>query len=301
MLTMHPVVLRGRSGLELPPEEFAGRVGRVKAALAERGLDALIAFGDARHYAPLAWVCGLVPMLKWALVVVPAHGETELFTAMPGTRDLPAIRRIAVVGSVAPIGGLAAALARFDRVAVAGLPTMRSSTEATIRGATEVADGAEAFLAALMATPSQRERALLRTATANARAAAAAIIDAYNGGAVLSDALLAGDLAAREAGMHDVRVLWSADSGLTLRPLGRPTAIRPEPLVVYVAVETGGYWGEALRSSGSGARMPSALAPVARLGLGVIEGVEDVRETGFYSHRGFDEQGALRALATEVV
>ena len=298
MLTMHPVVLRGRAGLALPPEEFAARVATVQAELAERSLDALVAFGDARSYAPLTWVSGLVPMLRWAVAVVPAAGETELYVAMPGAREGPAMRKLAAVGPVALIGALPAALARFDRVTVAGLPAMRAATEATIRRATEVIDGGDRLLGELMAVPSQSERELLRVAAATAEYAAATIEGAYAEGATASDALLAGDFAARKAGMHDVRVLWSLDGGLTLRPFNVAVDIRPKPLVFYLAVETGGYWGEALRSLDGRAHL--ALAPIARLGLWVEEGVEEPLAPGFYSYRACEESGALRSRTVEV-
>lgn len=298
MLTMQPVVIRGRTGLLLGPEEFAARVAQVQAALAERELDALVAFGDARSYAPLTWVTGLVPMLKWAVALVPAAGESELYLAMPGARDLPAMRRLAAAGSVAAIGELAAALSRFGPIAVAGLSAMRAATEATIRGAAEVVAGGDELLAALMAAPSAGERKLLRLAGGTAQDAASEIEDAYASGASVTDALLAGELSARAAGMHDVRLLWSLDRGLTLRPLASRIEVSREPLVFYLAVETGGYWGEALRSIDCRAQL--TLAPIARLGLCVEEGIKEPLGPGVYSLRAIDDSGALCSRTVEV-
>jgi hypothetical protein len=300
MLTMHPVALRGRTALELAPEEFEARRVALQAQLVRRGLDALLAFGDARSYAPLAWVTGLVPMLKSAVAVVPASGESEIYLAMPGAREPAAMRKLAVVGSVGAIGELAAALTRFGRVAVAGIEAMRAGTEATIRRATEVVDGGDVLLNELMAVPSERERELLRLAAATAQDAALAIAGAYADGATVSHALLCGDFAARDSGMHDVRVLWSPDGGRTLRPPEAHVKARPEPFVFYIAVETSGYWGEALRSLGGGALFPAGLAPIARLGLCVDERVEGALTAGFYSFRALDQAGALRSRTTEV-
>jgi Xaa-Pro aminopeptidase len=298
MLSLHPVVLRGQTGLVFPPEEFAGRVAGVQHELAERGLDAALAYGDARTYAPLAWICGLVPMLKWAVAVVPAAGEVELYAAMPGTRDLPRMRTLAAVGSVAGFGDLAGALTRFAQVAVAGLPVMRARVETCIRRATDVVDGAALF-AGLMAIPSERERAALRRAAAIAEDAAAAVLDACTRGATAEEALLRGDGTARDAGAHDVRVMWSRDGGWTLRPL-EPGVEPAEPLAFYLAVETGGYWGEAVRSTGSVGRLPTGLAPMARLGLEVEEGVAGDPGPGFCSHRELDAVGRLSSRTVEL-
>ena len=207
MLTMQPVILRGRTGLAFGPQEFAERVAALQQELAARDLDAAVAFGDARNYAPLTWVTGLVPMLKWAVVVTPAVGETELYLAMPGVRDLPRMNKLAVAGSIAPIGALPAALARFDCVALAGAHAMRAASESMIRQATATVDG-DSLFAQLMAVPSEREREVLRLAAASAKASATATMDAWARGETATEALLCGDLSARRAGMHDVRVLF---------------------------------------------------------------------------------------------
>jgi hypothetical protein len=298
MLTMHPVVLRGRTGLALPGEEFAERVARTQNALSDHGLDAILAFGDSRNYAPLTWVSGLVPMLKWAVALVPNSGEVELFVAMPGARDLPAIRRLAVVGSVSAISELPQRLATLQRVAVAGLGATRARTEAAIRSATEIVEGGDQLLGEMMSLPSPAERGLLRQAASTARQAVTTIAVSYAGGTTVSDALLAGDRAARVAGMHDTRLLFSLDSGRTLRPLTGRVAAHPDALAFYLAVELGGYWGEALGSVGSCVHL--ALAPIARLGLSVEEGVEEPLGPGIYSLRELDEAGALRSRTIEV-
>jgi Xaa-Pro aminopeptidase len=298
MLTMQPVVLRGRTGLSCEAEEFSARVTALQAALAHAGLDAAVAFGDARTYAPLTWICGLVPMLRWAVVVVPATGDPELYAAMPGARDLPRMRTLAAVGSVAPIAALPASLARFERVGLAGGQAMRAATESAIRAATEVVD-IDQMLADLMEVPSPRERELLREAAVAAEAAASAALEAWTNHATTTEALLAADLSARRAGMHDVRILWSPDAGLTLTPLEPGADVRPVTLLFYLAVQTGGYWGEALRCSGLG-QIPPALTPLARLGLSVQEGVAQARTAGFYSHRELDSAGNPSSWLSEV-
>ena len=82
MQTMQPVVLRGLTGLALPPEEFERRADAVRRELVRLGVDALIVHGDARDYAPLAWVTGFIPMTRWGVAVVPAEGGVELAQAI---------------------------------------------------------------------------------------------------------------------------------------------------------------------------------------------------------------------------
>jgi Xaa-Pro aminopeptidase len=299
MLTVQPVLLRGRSGLALPAREFASRVASVQVALGECGADALAAYGDARSYAPLAWLVGLVPMLGWAVAVVPSEGPVELYTAS-AARDVTAMRALAAVDAVAAVSVLPAALAARRRVALAGMRAMRATTEDAIRGSgAEILDG-DGLVAELMATPSAGERELLRAAANAAASAAAAVERSHLAGASAADALLDGDLEARLAGMQDARVLWSSDGGRTLRPLTGAASARVEVLAFYIAVQTGGYWGDALRSTGRCATLPAGLAPIARLGLDVVEGVAEPLRSGVHSVRELDATGAWSSRTVEV-
>lgn len=304
METMHPVVLRGRTELALPLEEFAARLVSTQRALAERGLDALVVHGDARDYAPLAWITGLVPMLKWAVAIVPAAGGAELYLAMPGTRDLPAMRKLAAVAAVDGIAALGAALSRFDRVALVGARRMRAGQEAAIRANACVVDDGDALFADLTAAVSPRELELLRTSAALAEEAAEVVAESWLGGARAGAALLDGDLLARELGAHDVRVLWSHDGGRSFRPLLRPEASRPEPFAFYLAVECGGYWGEAFRTLEALPDEPLAPHPLvartARLWLAIEESDGEPSRPGVYSLRRTTASGAVTSRTVEI-
>jgi hypothetical protein len=301
---MQPVILRGLTALALPHEEFALRSAAIRGELASETLDALVVHGDARHYAALAWVTGFVPMLRWGIAVVPADGEPELFLAMPGTRDLPAMRKLAAVSAVKAIPALDASLRRFGCVALAGARSMHARQEAAIRACVRVAGDGDELLARLTAEPSEEELRLLETAAGWAAEAAQTVEEAWRDGAGAGPALLAGDLLARERGAHDVRLLWSPDGGCTLLPLMSPVSDRPDPFAFYLAVEHGGYWGEAFRTPGAAVDERTAphpiVAPVARLWLSIDETDEEPRRPGVYSIRTTTVSGAVTSRTVRI-
>jgi hypothetical protein len=304
MQTMQPVVLRGRSGLAFGPEEFQPRVAAVQHELTRQGLDALVLYGDARDYAPVAWVTGFVPMLKWAVAVVAADADVELYLAAPGTRDLAAMGRLACVSAVYPIGALGGSLRRFGRVALAGGRRMRARQEAAVRAGAAVAGNGDALLAGLTAKLSVAELQLLEAAAHVAEDAAGRVVQMWRHGAGANPALLAGDLRARELGAHDVRLLWSADGGRGLRPPPAPAAVRPDPFAFYLAVELGGYWGEAFRTPGAPADAEPAahgiVAPTARLWLSIEESHDEPLRPGVYSIRSATTSGAVTSKTVRV-
>ncbi|MGH2876401.1 MAG: hypothetical protein ACRDLV_09135, partial [Solirubrobacteraceae bacterium] len=295
--TMQPVVLRGRAGLALPAEEFAPRVAAIQRELARQGLDALVLYGDARAYAPVAWVTGYVPMLKWAVAVVPADGGVELYLGSPGRRDLPAMRRLAVAASVDGMAPLGHALERHRRVALAGGRHIRARQAETLQTSTTVAGDGDALLRAVAAEPSPAEVRLLRAAAGLTQEAADVVAQMWENGAGAGPALLAGDLSARERGAHDVRLLWSPDGGRSLRPYSGPVPMRPDPFAFYLAVELGGYWGEAFRTPGAMPDEPPAahpaVPPAARMWLSIEETFDPPVRPGVYSIRSTTTSGAV--------
>lgn len=301
---MQPVVLRGLTVLALAPEEFEQRAGAVREELARQGLDALVLHGNARHYAPLTWVTGFIPMTRWGVAVVPAEGGVELFLATPGARDLPAMRRLAAVDAVAGIAALERCVRSFDRIAIAGARHLRAPTEAAIRACAEVSGDGDALLAAVAGEPSPAELRLLDAAADCAAQAASRVEEAWRAGAAAGPALLAGDLLAREQGAHDVRLLWSPDGGRTFGPLTCPVGERPDPFAFYLAVERGGYWGEAFRAPGAPPDEPSAphpiIAPAARMWLSIEELAGEPRGSGVYSIRTASASGAVRSRTVRI-
>ena len=255
METMHPVVLRGRTGgsaQALPREEFTDRVSALQEAIARGGFAAAAVFGDSRDYGPLCYVSGYIPMLRWAVALVPASGDPSLFLAAP-SRDMAFTRLLTWIEDVQPVSALRGALDELSRtgtVALVGAERMRGSVRRQIDGAGHLVE-ADALLSGRMSTPRPREVALLRTADALVGHAADQAEHAYAEGRGATEALAVAERAAREQGAHDVRALYSPDGGRSLRTFETAVAGRPTPNVFYLAVEVDGYWGETFRSVGA--------------------------------------------------
>lgn len=250
---MHPVVLRGRTGgpgPALPREEFAERVEALRAAVAHAGLAGAAVYGDARDYGALCYVSGYIPMLRWAVALIPAHGEPSLYLAAP-SRDITFTRSLTAIDDVHPVASLEdglARLARQGRVALLGAERIRQAVRRRLANAADLVNGEDTLLAARMRTPRPRELTLLRGADALTRRAADLAENEYARGAGVTAALLTAVRAAREEGAHDVRGLYSPDGGRTLRPFETVVEGRPRPFVFYLAAELDGYWGETFRT-----------------------------------------------------
>jgi Xaa-Pro aminopeptidase len=74
----------------LPPPltraELAERLAAIRAAMAERGLDTLVIYGDREHVGTLRWATGFDPRFEEALLIVPREGPPLLLT---GNECLP--------------------------------------------------------------------------------------------------------------------------------------------------------------------------------------------------------------------
>lgn len=69
---------------QLPRSVFDGRIGRLRAAMAENGLDAVVIYGDREHAANIAWATGYDPRFEEALLVVTAGRKPVLFAGNEG-------------------------------------------------------------------------------------------------------------------------------------------------------------------------------------------------------------------------
>jgi len=115
---------------------------------------------------------------------------------------------------------------------------------------------------------SAREIAVLATANDIARRAAAAAVEAYDGGAGRRAALAAADYAARAGNAHDCRIT----AGTRLGGIAGISEVRDDrgPLTAVIAAEYLGYWGIAAIRLGTEAVDNLALdRVVARLRPGV--------------------------------
>ncbi|MCX7645364.1 MAG: M24 family metallopeptidase [Rhodobacteraceae bacterium] len=82
---------------ELPPEpdlaEYRARLAALRAAMAGRGLDAMVVYGDREHAANLHWLTGFDPRFEEAVLVVRPEGAALLAgnECLPYTRVSPLV------------------------------------------------------------------------------------------------------------------------------------------------------------------------------------------------------------------
>jgi hypothetical protein len=91
--------LIARSLAELPDATFEARLGRVRAAMAEAQIDALVAYTNNTRPAAVSWLVGFVPYWSEALLVVPRDRAPYLVAAL-SFRVKSWIERVSRVGDV---------------------------------------------------------------------------------------------------------------------------------------------------------------------------------------------------------
>src|SRR5271168_862949 len=102
--------LIARSLLELPDAALEARLDRVRAAMRERQLDALLIYTNNTRAAGVSWLTGFVPYWSEALLIVPRTGAPVLVAAL-SFRVKSWIERVSRIGEVlhSPRIGLKAA------------------------------------------------------------------------------------------------------------------------------------------------------------------------------------------------
>ncbi len=68
----------------VPAEVYAQRQANLKAAMLEKGLDALVVYADREHNANLTWLCGYDPRFEEALVVFGVNDTPALLVGNEG-------------------------------------------------------------------------------------------------------------------------------------------------------------------------------------------------------------------------
>jgi len=102
--------LISRSPVELPDAVLDARIDRVRAAMSEAGLDALVIYTNNTRPAGVSWLVGFVPYWSEALLVVPHDGAPYLVAALT-FRVKTWIERVSRLGEILhnPCVGLKAA------------------------------------------------------------------------------------------------------------------------------------------------------------------------------------------------
>jgi Xaa-Pro aminopeptidase len=293
MITMENVLKRGRTVWDrnlLPDDEYVERVRGLRTAMEAQGLDGVVAVGHSTHAGNFSYLSGFVPPLGWMGIVLGREAGPYLVSG-GGSREVPFVRtqtwliddiRTSRSLFTGPAAVVVDALAEFmpsgGRVGLVGaredLAPAAYAELLEALGAYDVVE-VDGLLPDLRGSKRPREQAVVRRALEAARGAVAAALEAWEGGASTTAALIAAEKAVRMAGCRDARVLGNVD-GEALAPVEEHSDARGEHLTVYVAVEYLGYWAQAAGDSGGGEAQAAARravdAMVAAAGPGVAAG-----------------------------
>ena len=117
---------------EVPPAltlaEMQGRLASIRAAMAARGLDRLVIYGDREHFANILWASGFDPRFEEALLIVRPEGPATLAV---GNECLSYTVISPLVGSGDIVPVLCPSLSLISQPRTGGL-TLRQVIEAAI-------------------------------------------------------------------------------------------------------------------------------------------------------------------------
>lgn len=170
--------------LPFPLEEYAERVSRARALMADQGLDALLVCGDPGHPGDIRWIANWEPSVGNAFLFLPAQGEPVLVLhdevpgynlcatwvkeVLPPSRGAGGLRKLQ--DDLLGLLGDHCVQHRLGLVSEAGLPLQVYQGIVTDRPHLEMADVTVAF-ARLRAVKSAREVEKVREAVRQSDAA----------------------------------------------------------------------------------------------------------------------------------
>lgn len=83
-VTLPEIGLPAEPRPELPPAVFATRLERTRRRMLERGLDALVVYGDREHFSNIHWLTHYDPRFEETLLVIRPTGRPILFVGNEG-------------------------------------------------------------------------------------------------------------------------------------------------------------------------------------------------------------------------
>jgi hypothetical protein len=243
--TQHPTLLIGPSDWDerrAPKAEFERRIDALWAAFP--GASQAIVFGSAAHHAELAYLTHFVPKLEPGIALLSRDGNHKLLFG-GGPNMIGAMKPLTFIIDMAPLNALAKLVAGWKAPLLIGGGAMSSAVRKVVDDATNgSAHDVTTHVQTMMRRKSPSELAAISDACNSLTATMTAIRDAARSGSSATDAVLAGERAAIDAGAQDIRTLFSLDRGRTLRPFEAIDDRNADPLQVYVAVRRFNYWAE---------------------------------------------------------
>jgi Xaa-Pro aminopeptidase len=269
MLTMQPSVTLGSyvwAQDRLPVDEFGLRLDDLRAAMDRNGWAGVLAYGDVREHAALAYVSNFIPRVRWGMALLSRNGDARLLGAM-STRDLPAMRMLTWIADVKSgmgpewvksfdpwieqlkgEGAITLGTLGFDIMASVLFQSVRRSI-----GNSFVLQRADDLVAMPPRHRRPRELTMIRAACKVLEPAAKTFAESWRKSHAPETAALDAERAARSLAAQDVRTLVSLDGGRTLVPFQGRFEKKDGPLVGYLAVKVVGYWADMFITVNDGA------------------------------------------------
>jgi hypothetical protein len=261
MYTQHPTLLIGPSDWDdagAPKAEFEQRIAALWAAFPDTSQ--AIVFGSAAHHAELAYLTHFVPKLEPGIALLARDGDHKLLFG-GGPNMIGAMQPLTFIAEMAPLNALGKLISGWKSPLLVGGGAMSTAVRKTVDEATDgTAQDATAPVQNLMRRKSPTELAAIGAARDSLTATMKAMRDAVRVGGDAMIALLAGERAANDSGVQDIRTLFSLDGGRTLRPFEALDHTYADPLQVYVAVRKFNYWAEGFACISNESQPAASLA-----------------------------------------
>jgi Xaa-Pro aminopeptidase len=254
----------------IPDEEFRTRWQRLQAAMAEVGLDIIIAYADDHAVAGpghARYLADFAPHFEPVVILMPAAGEplllsgpeTETFAQLTARiQDVRVVREFTHPDEEYPFTTLvslrdvfAEAAERVGtsprRVGLAGLDLMPAKIHQALSQALDGAElvDVESLVTGLRAIKTPAEQAVIRYAYQIAQAGVQAAFDAIHDGATEREVAAAAEFAMRSMGSEGMGIDTIVASGPNTRPILARTRLRElrrdELILLTIAPRYEGY------------------------------------------------------------
>lgn len=274
-------------GPTIPEVEFETRRHRVRAAMADEGIDLFIAYSDDRAaygQQHSRYLFNYQPHFEPALTIIPKDGEALIATGPESDEFVLATswcREVRVVdafahadeeypqATVSKLAELLASLLGGGRIAVAGLRALPQETWQVLRNATkaEIVDG-DALIMRLRAVKSPAEIAVIRHAYGIAEAGMTAALRSIAPGTSEREVAAEAEFAMRRLGSEGMGIdaIVAAGGDRTRAILARTTPLpilAGDHVLLTLAPRYEGYHGAIGRVAAVGAIRPEIEAAVS--------------------------------------
>lgn len=255
----HSVLKRGCSTWDprqLPAEVFNSRLTALRDRMAQRGLDALVIYGDNLSFADLCYVTNYFPKVRGGIALIPREGAISVLLNI-GSRDVPFAKTLTWVEDVRAsnqVGTDGAKLLKEKGFASAKVGLMDSGRGFPLPQLEEMKaavpqvqwEDCGAMLQPFRLIKGVEELAAMREAGRVLREICDQATGVVRRGRKEFEAVADIDRLARDKGVEDIRIL--AGEKRLNPPSFKQAAALSGHWAVYLAVQHERYWAEAERT-----------------------------------------------------